>query len=244
MIISHVRQRYKDFKFSWKWIGKIAAFILFVYFVSFIFNHFKTVKYFPIKEVKISGVNYTERQEIRRSLLPLVNKGFFVVDVAMIKERLSHFVWIEEASVQRVWPNRILIQVKEKQPLAYWNNSGLLTTTGEIFTPQKETYPNGLPRFLGPEGEHIQMLNYYTDVSAMLAPINFKIAHLELTPFKSWNITLTNGMKLNVGEKDGLTRISHFVKVYPKIIGDRVTEVAYVDLRYPNGLAVRWKTNV
>jgi len=38
-----------------------------------------------------------------------------------------------------------------------------------------------------------------------------------------------------------LTHISHFVKVYPKIIGERANQVDYVDLRYSNGLAIHWK---
>jgi cell division septal protein FtsQ len=39
-----------------------------------------------------------------------------------------------------------------------------------------------------------------------------------------------------------LTRLSHFVKVYPKIIGERAAQVEYIDLRYQDGLAIRWKT--
>jgi cell division protein FtsQ len=63
-----------------------------------------------------------------------------------------------------------------------------------------------------------------------------------MSPYLSWDIELTNGMKMRLGYKDVLTRVSHFVKVYPKIVGERVSDVDYVDLRYPNGLAVRWKT--
>lgn len=242
MIISQVRKRYKEFKFSWKLTGKIICFIAFLFFISFIFNQFRTVNYFPIKEVKIAGINHIERQEIKQSLLPLVNKGFFIVDVALIKERLMQFSWVADASVRRIWPNKIYIQVQEKLPLARWNKTSLLTTSGEIFTPARETHPTGLPQFIGPEGEHVQMLNYYIRIHDILTPLHFQIAQLELTPSWSWNLTLTNGMKLNMGYKDSLTRISHFVKVYPKIVGDRASEVAYVDLRYPNGLAVRWKT--
>ena len=44
-----------------------------------------------------------------------------------------------------------------------------------------------------------------------------------------------------MGHKDVLTRINHFVKVYSQVIGKRSNEIAYVDLRYPNGLAIGWK---
>ena len=221
-------------------MAKLFSFVIFLYFVWFIIEQFKSTHYFPITEVKIVGADH-ERQEMQKILQPLVKKGFFVVDVLQIKERLLQFSWVADASVRRVWPNQIVIQVAEKKPLARWNRSGLLTTAGEIFNPTKNTYPTDLPQFIAPDGEQVQLLNFYHDVSSLLTPLHFKIAQLELTPTRSWSLILTNGMKLNVGYKDVLTRIGHFVKVYPKIVGARTNEVDYVDLRYNNGMAVRWK---
>ena len=61
-----------------------------------------------------------------------------------------------------------------------------------------------------------------------------------MTSDLSWNMMFNNGIKMHVGYKDVLTRISHFVKVYPKIVGERANDVEYIDLRYSNGMAVRW----
>lgn len=242
--MNQVRKRYKNFKFSWKMTGKVVCFLGFLFIVSFLFNQFKKNPYFNIKEVKIVGATHMSHEEIKQSLLPLVNKGFFIVDVSLIKERLKQFSWVSEASVRRVWPNQIHIQIQEKRPLAYWNHSQLLTTAGEIVTPMptKALLLSELPHFIGPQGEQMQILNYYARINGILAPLHFKITQLELTPSRSWQLTFNNGIKLNVGEKESLTRISHFVKVYPKIVGARAKEVDSIDLRYPNGLAVRWKT--
>ena len=144
--------------------------------------------------------------------------------------------------VRRIWPNQVVITVNEKIPFALWNDASLLSDAGELFSPEMSSYPEGLPQFAGPSGEQILMTKYYAKMSGLLMPLHFKIARLELTPSMAWTITLNNGMKLNVGHKDVLTRISHFVKVYPKIIGDRVADVEYIDLRYSNGMAVRWKS--
>lgn len=241
MIIAQVMKHYKDFKFLWKLALKLLSFILFLCVVSYTFNHLKVSHYFPIKEVKIAGLEHIDHQEVQQLLLPLVKKGFFAVDVELIKERLMHFSWISEAYVRRIWPNQIVIQVIEKKPIARWNQVGLLTTSGEIFSPAKDINPQELPVFVGPEGEHMQMLSYYHNMNTLLTPLQFKITKLELTPSLSWQITLSNGIKLNMGYKDVLTRIGHFVKVYPKIVGDRSNDVDYVDLRYANGFAVRWK---
>lgn len=241
MIITQVRKHYKDFKVSWKLVLKLLSFFLFVFAVSFIFNHTKKANYFPIKEVKIAGLEHIDHQEVQHLLRPLVTKGFFTVDVDLIKERLTHFSWVSEAYVRRIWPNQIVIQVIEKKPIASWNHAGLLTTSGEIFSPNQDSNPKDLPMFVGPEGEHMQMLNYYLKMTTLLEPLQFKIVSLELKPELTWQVTLSNGIKLNMGYKDVLTRISHFVKVYPQIVGNRGKDVDYVDLRYANGFAVRWK---
>lgn len=240
MMISQVRKHYKELKFTWKRLAKLFSFFVFLYLIWFVIDQFKSSNYFPITEVKIGGVEH-EQQEIQSVLEPLVKKGFFVVDVSHIKERLLQFPWIADASVQRVWPHQIVIQVSEKKPLARWNRSGLLTQSGVIFSPAKNTYPDDLPQFIGPEGEQVQLLNFYNDMTTLLAPLHFKVVQLELSPTRSWSLILSNGMKVNLGYKDVLTRMNHFVKVYPKIVGERTNGVEYVDLRYNNGMAVRWK---
>lgn len=241
MIITQVRKHYKDFKVSWKLLLKLFCFMLLLFMMSFLFNQFKISHYFPIKEVKIAGLEHIDHKEVQHVLLPLVKKGFFMVDVGLIKESMMHFSWVSEAYVRRIWPNQVMIQVVEKKPIARWNHTSLLTTSGEIFSPTQDSSPEELPIFVGPEGNQMQMLNYYHKMMALLAPLQLKITKLELSPAISWHVTLSNGIKLNMGYKDVLTRISHFVKVYPKIVGDRSKDVDYVDLRYTNGLAVRWK---
>lgn len=241
MIITHVRKHCKDFKLSFGLLLKLVSFTVFLFVVSFSFSQIKLSRYFPINEVKIAGLQHIDHQEAQHLLLPLVKNGFFAVDVSLIKERLMSLSWVSEAYVRRNWPNQIVIQVIEKKPIARWNHTSLLTTSGEIFSPVKDNSPQELPLFMGPEGGHMQLLNYYHMMNTLLQPLQLKIATLELTSSESWQVTLSNGIKLNMGYKDILTRIGHFVKVYPKIVGDRSKDVDYIDLRYANGFAVRWK---
>ena len=242
MIIGQVRKRYTEFKFSWKFATKLFCFIVFLFCLYVLVNHFKSAKYFPIKQVSVAGVQHVNSQEMQRLLKPLVDKDFFAVNLVFIKEQLLQQPWIASASVRRVWPNHIVIQIAEKIPFARWNDTSLLSSSGELFRPAVETYPTDLPKFVGPEGKQIYMLESYSKISGLLAPLHFRITRLELSPSQSWNITFANGVKLQVGHKDILTRLSHFVKVYPKIVGNRVAEIDSIDLRYSNGLAVRWKT--
>lgn len=210
----------------------------------FALNQFELSDYFPIKNVRVYGVNRVDHQEVQNLLTPLVNHGFFTINVEYIRDRLLQMPWVADTFVRRTWPDQVEITVVEKNALARWNGNSLLSESGELFSPKLETYPSNLPQFVGPPGQQVLMRDYFNQINRLLVPLRAKIAYLELTPYFTWKLTLDNGITLQIGHKDILTRLGHFVKVYPKIVGKRATDVEYVDLRYPNGVAVRWKTVV
>jgi cell division protein FtsQ len=242
MSIGRVKKNYHGLNFSWRKSGKIILVLMLIILCIFSITKFMTSAYFPIKSVKIFGAQHLDRNETQGLIAPLVKNGFFAVDVERIKESISTSPWVGQVIVRRVWPDQVIVAINEKKPIALWNNSSLLSSSGELFTPAVDTIPDGLPQLSGPPGEHLFMAQYYAKMASVLEPLHFKITRLELTPTMTWSITLDNGMKLNVGHKDSLTRLDHFVKVYSKIVGDRVADVEYIDLRYPNGMAVRWKS--
>jgi cell division protein FtsQ len=222
-------------------------FILFFFLISsalYFITDFSRSMHFPIDEVSIVGARHMDHQTIQHSLNPLVSQGFFGVEVDAIKDRILQMPWVEDVSVRRIWPNQVWVMITEKKPIANWNREALLSSTGDLFTPEKKNTPIDLPQFIGPEGKHIYVMEYFNQLNSLLSPLRFKVVRLELTHTRLWNITLNNGMKLTVNHKDFLTRFSHFVKVYPKVVGNRASEIEHVDLRYPNGLAIRWKESL
>ena len=215
-----------------------------VFSVFFAIKHVKLSNHFPIKTVRVYGAMHTSQQIIQDQLLPLVKRSFFSVNVGYVRNRILQMPWVANAYVRRSWPDRIDITIVEKKATAKWNDQNLLSNAGELFSPPAETYPADLPQFLGPDGKHIVMLQYFDQMNRILDPLHAKISYLELTPYLTWKLTLNNGITLRVGHKDILTRLGHFVKVYSKIVADRASEVEYVDLRYSNGVAIRWKTAI
>jgi cell division protein FtsQ len=214
---------------------------LLIFSAVFAFNNLKLSDYFPIKTVKVYGLNHVNQQEIHDLLFPLVNHGFFNINVDRIRDCLRQMPWISDLYVRRVWPDQVVITLAEKQPVARWNEDALLSEGGELFAPKQETYPSDLPRFIGPAGQQIFMLRNFGDMNRLLLPLHAKISYLELTPYLTWKLTLDNGITMQIGHKDILTRLDQFVKVYPQIVGTRANDVDYIDLRYSNGVAVRWK---
>jgi len=223
---------------------KVAALVTVIFCAIFGINQFRLSHYFPITTVRVYGLNHIDQKEVQGILLPLVAKGFFSTNVDGIRDRLLQLPWANDVAVRRQWPNQIEIMMKEKNAVASWNNEALLSETGILFLPKQTTYPASLPMFVGPSGKHIVMLNYFNEINRILMPLHVKISYLELTSYLTWKVALSNGIALQIGHKDVLTRLYHFVKVYPKIIGKHTADVDSIDLRYPNGIAVRWKSPV
>lgn len=203
--------------------------------------HINLANYFPIHTVRVYGVRHTDRQALRKRLLPFVQQGFFALSVDSVRDHLLQMPWVADASVRRIWQDQLYIIISEKKAVAKWNELGLLTASGDLFSEEDKAYGKNLPHLLGPSGKQQLVLNNYQQISRLFAGLHLKIIRLELSQYLTWQILLDNGIILRVGHKDILTRLDHFVKVYPKIVGNRASQVAYIDLRYPNGVAVGWK---
>lgn len=225
-------------------IIKMILLSVFLLIGIFVLNQFKLSHYFPIKTVRIYGVKHVDQQEVQHLVYPFVNHGFFSVHVEHIRDRLLQMPWVANIFVRRYWPDQIEVTVVEKNALARWKDASLLSDSGELFTPPIQSYPEDLPTFVGPNGKQVVMLKYYQEINRILTPLRAKISYLELTPYLTWKVALNNGVTLRVGHKDILTRLDHFVKVYPKIVGYPARDVDYVDLRYPNGMAVRFRAKI
>lgn len=220
---------------------KLSLLGVIVLVLIFALNQIKFSHYFPIKTVRVFGADHVDHEAFKDMLSPLAKTGFFNVKVEMIRDRLLELPWVSHIVVRRIWPDEINIMVKEKEAVAAWNGQSLISSTGELFFPDVASFPRDLPQFIGPPGQQLAMLETLKEIDQRLQPLQVKVSCLELSPYQSYRVTLDNGIVLRLGDKDILTRIDHFVKVYAKIIGKSAYDVESVDLRYPNGIAVRWK---
>ena len=123
--------------------------------------------------------------------------------------------------------------------MARWNQSGLITPSGDVFYPDQKTLPTDLPVFIGSKENSKAMIKSFETFSNVLRPLDLHISELRLTSTKVWSIRLDNGTNVTLGRDNLVPRLTRFERVYSKIFGDKVA--ASVDLRYPHGLAVKWQ---
>ncbi len=214
---------------------------------------------FPLKEVVVRGELKNAAAADIEGAVEGVGGNFFAADLAAIRARLEQVAWVRHVDVRRIWPDRIEVRVEEHVAFARWGDTGLVNTFGEPFSADLgQAEEARLPLFAGPAGTEGELARRYRRFVELLAPLGETagrvVTAVILTPRFAWQLRTADGLNLELG-RDGAEpveqKLARFVAAYPDSLGRLPRRAAsgaepqrYVDLRYPNGFALRvagWK---
>jgi cell division protein FtsQ len=197
---------------------------------------------YPLRVVKVaSELRHLEKDDLRKTLAPYLQGGFFTVDVTGIHDAVEALPWVYRARVQRDWPDRLIVNIEEQEPVARWGETGLLNRYGEIFVPRQLPDELALPRLSGPVGHEQMVLELYRQCTQTLAPLGLRIARIDLNERRAWRIELDNAVRLELGRADTELRLRRFVRSFPQVFAGHLEALKSVDLRYSNGFSVYWQ---
>lgn len=201
---------------------------------------------FPLHEVAVTHeLQEVRRSEVERSLAGLLRGNFFSVNLEALRQSLERLPWVRHAEVRRQWPARITISIEEHQPAARWGEvaTQLLNTHGEVFAAPMSREIH-LPVLSGPAGSSAEVLRHYTEFAAALKPIGRWPEQVTLSPRLAWLLKLEDGMQIELGREQAKApisvRLQRFVEFYPTVSDARRARPVSVDMRYPNGFALRF----
>ncbi len=203
---------------------------------------------FPLREVELRGkLAHTTGAEVEQAIRGRIEGNFFAVDLAQPRSALEQLPWVRRAQVRRIWPDPLEVTLEEHVPLARWGNLGLVNEQGERFAGKSDA---ALPLFAGPNGSEGEVTRRYRRFVELLAPLGAQLVSLTLSPRYAWQARLGGGLALELGRDSAGEpvdrRLERFVAVYPQTLGRMQRKPTpegvpsgYVDLRYPNGFALR-----
>ncbi|NOX75682.1 MAG: FtsQ-type POTRA domain-containing protein [Gammaproteobacteria bacterium] len=203
----------------------------------------------PIQRVQVEGeFRHLAREEVYAAIGALASGGFFNVDVRAVKQAAEAMPWVDRASVWRVWPDTLRVEITEQVVLARWTQvgskagpaTGLVNVRGALFYPRHEMDAD-LPLFTGPGGSAETVAARYQKLSAQLATTGLRVAALKLNVRRAWELRLNNDIQLLLGRSAGDGHLQRFVDAYTSRLAEKAGQMKWVDLRYTNGFAVRWK---
>lgn len=197
----------------------------------------------PIRKIHALGTfNHLNENMLRQVVANTVQGGYFTLNVEEVQNAVKDIPWVAQASVRRVWPDTLAINVSEQLTEAEWAKGGLVNQQGVLFFPERNTYPKGLPLFDGPSGSERNLSETYHLAQAIIQPLQLQISEIHMDSRRAISLKLNNGIELILGREDTRVRLERFARVYRKVLAQRANDIARVDMRYSNGLAVGWRT--
>jgi cell division protein FtsQ len=213
------------------------AAILLLYAVFYLMIHLPV---FPLKRVDVKGdLRHVTYQQVSYIVTQEFKGNFFTLDLAQVGNGFKKLPWVRNVSVRRQWPDTLEVTLEEHAELARWADGGLVNSRGELFQAASNS---DLPVFRGPEGSAPEVAELYGQFKTALAAIKLKPVSMTMNERRAWQVKLNSGLNLELGRDQPAARLNKFVQVYEATIARMPQPVANVDLRYPNGFAVRFAT--
>jgi len=213
---------------------------------------------FPLREVRIDGeLAHITREQLETLARREVKGNFFTLDLAEARAAFGTLPWVRKVDVRRQWPDRLDVALEEHVPLARWGNTALVNTHGEVFaaaydapmagstvaSPKGAPVPPSdgapIPLFIGPPESAKEVAIQYGYFLRRLATIGQVPVEVRVSPRRAWQVRLASGLTLKLGRERIEARLDRYIAVYDRTLGRLQRKLDYVDLRYPNGFAVR-----
>lgn len=214
----------------------VAAVALF-YGVTLVAIHLPV---FPVRDVAVTGsLAHVTHAQVDAVVHRELRGNFFTISLDASREAFEKLPWVREVRLRRQWPDRLEVTLEEHRAIARWGTEGLVNTHGEVFIAASDAH---LPVFTGPLDTAPEIAQQFGRFQSALAPLGRQIAEIRVSDRRAWRVTLDDGMTLELGRERVAERVEKFVAAYAVSIARMREAPRIVDLRYPNGFAVRVKT--
>lgn len=204
--------------------------------------------------LQITGVRHTSRLHVLRIFSPDYGRSIYLLPMKERQEQLRKLDWIRDASIARLWPNKIAIQVTEREPVAFvtvqpegsrLSRFCLIDIDGVILQPPAQARFT-LPVALGikpstPIAERRGRVRRVAAVMREAGPFAERISEVDVADFDNIKVTAKAGqyvVVLELGDRNFLSRLQNFFNNYGRIQERLMSKANLVDLRVEDRITV------
>src|SRR5580704_7523373 len=194
--------------------------------------------------LELSGVKYASRAQVLRVFDQDYGRSLYLFPLTERRRTLRNVRWVHDATIVRIWPNRLSVQVIERTPagfvklpadnIARW---ALIDDEGVILEPPAKAVFR-LPVLAGirpsesPEkrGTRVRRMQRLTKELGRLAD---KVSEIDVSDLDDLKITQQvegTAVSLMLGDRNFASRLRNFLDHYPDI-HSRMPQASTFDLR-------------
>jgi cell division protein FtsQ len=160
------------------------------------------------------------------------------LDVHDARRRLEALGWVEQATVSRRLPDRLVVEVKEHRPLALWlgpEGPALVAASGLPVPAERLTEHRHLPRLIGRTAP-AEAPAVFRALAADPELLD-RLERLERLRGERWRLYLRPGVTVELPPGDTAPAIARLLEIQ-RDTGVLDRAVAVVDLRVPDRIVV------
>lgn len=194
---------------------------------------------FGVDAITIDGLRDTREGDVLDYLAVGPDTSLLGFDIVSARDRVRALPWVKEASVRRVYPDTLFVEIEEHAPFARLLDDGrihLVTLEGEEITDEIGDHHAGLPLVVG-EGAPREATDFFNQLAERPHVLRQVVA-LERVGSRRWTLHMNHGVQVHLPETqsaDALAQLETMMRRHA--ILERA--VAVIDLRRPEQLIVR-----
>ena len=199
---------------------------------------------FVLSNLSISGTDRTAREDVLALLDVEAGIPLMSVDLDGLQTRIEALPWVRRATVTRLLPGDINIEIEERVPFALWQRNGklrLIDQDGTVITRHGLAAFSELPMIVG-EGAPQSIGSLYAALGK--APdLAARVKTVVRVADRRWDLLFDNGIRVKLPDDSevsytSLTAWERFVRLEAK---HRLLarEVSVIDMRIADRLIMR-----
>ena len=194
---------------------------------------------FRITSVAINGRKQLSQDEVLAIGGVNGRSSLLFLDAASVREKLKADAWISEATVQKLYPGQLRIDIVERAPFAIWQRDGRMSVISEDGAVLENHVPDRflkLPLVVG-KGAEVRARDFLA-LLARYPQVNAVTKAVVLIGERRWNLRLNDRLDVRLPENDvgnALAALSNLDK------GEHLfsKDIVAIDLRLPDRLVVQ-----
>jgi cell division septal protein FtsQ len=202
--------------------------------------------------IKVDGLRYASRAQILNVFKPDFGRSLYQVPLAERRERIRQLDWVKDASVARIWPDRLAVRIAERDPVAFieipyangLSKLGLIDAEGIILQlPKQAAFKLPVALGVGPRDsieERRERIHRMQRVIADLGQNAERVSEIDVADANNLKVTVraeNRAIALLLGDQDFGRRVQNFIDNYPRIQA-RVPNASTLDMRLDGRITV------
>jgi cell division protein FtsQ len=194
---------------------------------------------FRITSAAINGRKQLSQDEVLTIGGVSGRSSLLFLDAGSVREKLKADAWISEATVLKLYPGQLRIDIVERTPFAIWQREGRLSVISEDGSVLQGYVPDHFPKLplvVGKGAEtrakdFLALLARYPQVNAVTRAASF-------VGERRWNLVLNDGLNVRLPEND----VGNALALLSNLDRDEhlfAKDIVAIDLRLPDRLVVQ-----